>query len=342
MRQLTFMDAGRLEWLDVPEPRLESPLQALVRPVMASVCDYDYFLVRGASTLPGPIALGHECIARVLSVGEEVRAVRPGDLAIVPYHISCGTCGNCRRGYTGRCASVPPASTFGFGAATGSWGGLYSDIVRVPYADGMLVPVPAGLAAERVAGCGDNVTVAWCAVASTLRKNQDTTVFVVGGGMASTGLFAAAASVSLGATRVVYLDSDPDRLARATRLGATAIEGSLDDRYGPYGLSIDASMTSEGLACALRSTEPEQICHTVCLHFHPVSIPFLEMYTNRLTLKVGGIEHVRPAIPSVLDQVVTGRLRPEIVTSKTAAWDDAIDALMEGTASKLILTRNEV
>ena len=98
-------------------------------------------------------------------------------------------------------------------------------------------------------------------------------------------------------------------------------------------------MSAEGLACALRATEPERVCHTVCLHFDPMPIPFLNMYTNRLTLKVGGIEHVRAAVPSVLDSIVTGRLRPEVVTSKTADWDDAIEALLEGTPSALILTR---
>jgi alcohol dehydrogenase len=341
MRQLRLTEPRRLEWRDVPEPRLESPRQALVRPIVASVCDFDHVLVKGPAALPGPIALGHECIARVLEVGTEVASVRPGDLAIVPFHISCGTCGSCRRGYTGRCDSVPAPSAYGFGQATGPWGGLYSDVVRVPYADGMLVPVPAALAPERVTGCGDNVTVAWCAVAPTLRATRDASVLVVGGGMASTGLFAAAASVALGAARVDYLDDHPDRLARARRVGANAIEGSLAERYGPYTLTVDASGTAEGLACALRSTEPERTCHTVCLHFQPLPVPFLDMYTNRLTLKVGGIEHVRPAIPTVLDRVATGQLAPEVVTSRTAAWDDAIDAFLEGTPSKLVLVRRD-
>lgn len=341
MRQLTVVGPQRLEWMDVPEPQLESPLQALVRPLAASVCPYDFFIIKGAAAVPGPIPLGHECVARVLSVGEHVTSVRAGDLAIVPFHISCGTCGNCRRGYTGRCQSVPPASVYGFGHATGPWGGLFSDIVRVPYADGMLAPVPAGLVPETVAGVGDSVAVGWCAVAPTLHATKDATVLVVGtgGGFASTGLFAAAAAAALGAAQVDYLDSNPDRLERAKKVGANPIEGSLADQYGPYTLTIDASMTAEGLACALRSTQPERFCHSVCLHFDPIPIPFLHMYLNRVSLKLGGIEHIRPAIPSVLDFIVTGRLRPEVITSKIATWEDAIDALLEGTSSALILTR---
>lgn len=339
MRQLTFIDAGRLEWSEVPEPRLESPQAALVQPVAAAVCDYDRFIITGATPLPGPIALGHECVARVLSVGDEATAVRPGDLAIVPYHICCGRCGNCRRGLVARCQSVPPVSVYGFGETCGPWGGMYSDVVRVPYADGMLVPVPAALAPETVASCGDNVTVGWRAVAPTLLRSPDATILIVGGGMASTGLFAAAAAVALGAARVDYLDSSADRLSRAAAVGAHPIEGTLTERYGPYTLTVDASMTADGLACALRSTEPDGVCRSVCLHFAPVAIPLLDMYTNRLTLKVG-MEDVRSAIPSVLDFINSGRLRPELIISKIAAWDDAVEALTEPTSSKLIIRRS--
>jgi len=339
MRQVTLVEPGRIEWLDVPEPRLESPQQALVQPVAAAVCDYDHFMIRGATPLPGPIPLGHECVARVLSVGERVRAVRPGDLVIVPYHISCGTCANCRRGHAVRCQSVPALSVYGFGETCGPWGGMYSDVLRVPYADAMLVPVPAAVAIDNVASCGDNVTVGWCAVAPTLLRTTDATVLVVGGGMASTGLFAAAAAVALGAAQVDYLDTETDRLERARAVGARPLEGSLLERYGPYTLTVDASMTAEGLSCALRSTAPECFCQTVCLHFTPVALPLLDMYTNRVSLKVG-MEDVRASIPAVLDCIVSRRMRPETVTSKIVDWDDAIDALMEGTSSKLIIRRH--
>ena len=340
MRQLTLMSPGRLEWVDVPEPTLESPAAALVQPVAAGVCDYDRFLIRGISALPGAIALGHEFVARVLRIGDDVTAVRPGDLAIVPYHITCGTCVNCRRGHSVRCQSVPPLSVYGFGQACGPWGGMYSDVLRVPYADAMLVPVPAGLRPERIAACGDNATVAWCTVAPTVLETKEAAVLVVGGGMASTGLFAAAAAVALGAAQVDYLDGHPDRLSRARAVGARPIEGSLADRYGPYTLSVDASMTADGLACALRSTEPEGLCRSVCLHFDPVPVPLFDMYTTRSTLKLG-MEPVRAAIPSVLDLIVAGRLQPEAIISRVVPWDDAIDALMEGTPSKLILRREK-
>ena len=75
---------------------------------------------------------------------------------------------------------MAPLSVYGFGETCGPWGGMYSDTLRVPYADGMLVPVPPGIAPETVASCGDNVTVGWCAVAPTVLREKDATVLVVG------------------------------------------------------------------------------------------------------------------------------------------------------------------
>ncbi len=121
-------------------------------------------------------------------------------------------------------------------------------------------------------------------------------------------------------------------------MGARAIEGSPADRHGPYTLTIDASMTAEGLACAVRSTEAEGTCHSVCLHFAPLPVPVLDMYTNGITLKLG-LPHVGSAFPAVFELIEAGRLQPDLIVSATAQWQDAIDALTDGTTSKLVITR---
>lgn len=324
----------------MPEPQLESSQAALVRPLAVAICDLDTFVIKGKAPFPGPFALGHECVARVLSVGEEVAAVRRDDLVIVPYQISCGRCGACQRGHTGNCRSVPPLSMYGFGQVGGLWGGALSDVLRVPFGDAMLVPLPAGIAPETVASCGDNVADGWRAVAPTLRTIEDATVLVVGGGFTSIGLYAAAIAVALGA-QVDYLDDDPDRLGRARAVGARPIEAPPPDRCGSYALTVDASVTAEGLACALRSTAPEGVCQSVSIYFAPTTpVPLLDMFTNGITFKTGRA-HARPGIAPVLDLIVERRLDPALVTSAIADWHDAIDALMAGTSSKLIITRED-
>ena len=73
-------------------------------------------------------------------------SVAAGDRVVVPFQISCGECERCLAGLTGDCRAVRPGSMYGFGAFGGEWGGLLSDLVRVPFADAMLVPLPAGIA----------------------------------------------------------------------------------------------------------------------------------------------------------------------------------------------------
>lgn len=103
MEQLTLVEQGKIEWQDVPTPRLEGAGEALVRPLAVSRCDIDLPYVTGLLPPPRPFALGHECVGEVTAVGETVTTVRVGDRVIVPFQISCGACVRCRRGHTGSC-----------------------------------------------------------------------------------------------------------------------------------------------------------------------------------------------------------------------------------------------
>ena len=102
-------------------------------------------MIAGETPFPAPIALGHEGVAEVVEVGDGVRSISPGTLVSVPFQVSCGECESCRRGRTGNCRSVKGTAMYGFGAVGGDWGGFLSDLVRVPWADHMLVPLPQGL-----------------------------------------------------------------------------------------------------------------------------------------------------------------------------------------------------
>ena len=90
MRQLTFVEKGKLEWRDGPDPRLEGDGQALVRPLALATCDIDTAFVQGRAPVGGAFAFGHECVGEVMDVGDSVASVKPGDLVSVPFQVSCG------------------------------------------------------------------------------------------------------------------------------------------------------------------------------------------------------------------------------------------------------------
>jgi threonine dehydrogenase-like Zn-dependent dehydrogenase len=339
MQQLTVIDKARLEWLDVPEPTLQGSGEALVRPLAIATCDLDREIVRGTTPFPFPIALGHECIGEVVDVGDEVNAFAPGDVVAIPFQISCGSCDPCREGRTGNCATVPFLSMYGFGAAGGDWGGALSDLVRVPYADHMLVPLPAGIEPAAVASVGDNIADAWRTVAPHLERRPDAKVLVMGGGAWSIGLYAAGIAVGLGAAQVDYMDSAPDRLERAERLGATAltVDDQVRERPGRYEVTVDASGEHEGLRTALRATAPDGVCTSVSIFFEEETpLPLFEMYSKCVTFHTGRC-HARPAMPQALELVGEGKLSPGLVTKATVAWDDAAEALREHEGKHVVV-----
>jgi threonine dehydrogenase-like Zn-dependent dehydrogenase len=336
MVELTFVEPRKLEWREAGEARLEGEREALVRPLAVSTCDLDAAIVHGRAPLQGPFPLGHECVAEVLDAGERA-GVAPGTLVSVPFQISCGECGRCRRGQTGHCESVPRMSAYGMGDLGGAWGGFLSDTVRVPYADAMLVPLPEGVSAEAAASVSDNVVDAWRTVAAPLAEHPGGPVLIVGGA-GSIGLYPIGIARALGCDSVDYVDSDPDRLERARQLGANLIEGPFPERLGPYPITVDSSADHAGLGCAVRSTEPDGICTSTGIYFEPETpLPLLEAYTKGLTFHTGRV-HARPAMPEVLELMTAGRFAPELVTAQLIAWGDAAEALTEHTA-KLVVTR---
>src|SRR5580692_11271228 len=98
MLALTYTGPHALEWREMEQPRLDSDGAALVRPVAVATCDLDALIIDGSSPFPGPFPLGHECVAEVVELGDGVGSLERGQLVSVPFQISCGECGPCRRG----------------------------------------------------------------------------------------------------------------------------------------------------------------------------------------------------------------------------------------------------
>jgi alcohol dehydrogenase len=340
VQQLNYLGPNEVAWREAADPALDSDRAALVRPLAVATCDLDAVIVTGESPFAGPFALGHECVAEVIDVGDGVREIRPGQRVSVPFQISCGDCPACRRGHTGNCQTEGPMSTYGFGPAVERWGGFLSDSVLVPFADHMLVGVPDALDPAAVASASDNISDAWRSVGPPLDREPNAPVLVVGGGGAgSIGLYAVAIALALGSEAVTYADLDERRCGVAASLGANTVQGPWPKRLGPFPITVDSNGTQEGISLALRSTAPDGICTSSAIYFgEQPRLPLLEMYTKIVTFKTGRV-HARPVMPKVMELAERGALRPELITTRVVGFSDAVDALLERDWTKLVLAR---
>ncbi len=336
MRVLTAAPGARLRWREAPAPPAPGPDGAVVHPIAAATCDIDCPLVLGVTQLALPLHLGHECVAEVLAVGERVATVRPGDRVVVPFQISCGACTPCRAGRPGSCLAVPPLSAYGMGLATGHFGGAFSDQLAVPYAEAMLVPLPAGVDPAAAASVSDNLCDAYRHVGphlpALLDADPDAEVLILAclsrraTFTAATPLYTGLIARALGARNITLVDSRAHVRAHAERLGLHALRPRSLRWRGTAPLVVHIS--ADPLATALAHTAPDGICTSSGGLHRGARLPMLRMYVRRATLHVG-IPHTRPLMPRVLELIADGRLRPELVTTNVAPLDDAPRALRE-------------
>ncbi len=341
MRELTFVAKDRLEFRERPEPRISSGVQALVRPLAVSRCDLDLSLVNGTVPVETPFALGHECIAEVLNVGDAVKTVKPGDRVVVPFQISCGACARCLAGHTGSCTAVPKRAAFGLAPLSGSeFGGAVSDVMLVPYADAMLVPLPKGIDPVAAAALGDNAVDGFRCVYEPLKQLPGASVMVAGGGAQSIGLYAVAAAKALGAKEIVYVDASESRVKLAERLGARGVNEkySADLRVGRFPITVDASSREEGLRFCLSSTDVWGTCTSVGVYFQDVAFPLLELYTRGIRFLTGRID-ARHDLPAALKLASEQRAFDlGTVATRVVEWEQAPLAWLE-PETKLVVRR---
>jgi threonine dehydrogenase-like Zn-dependent dehydrogenase len=366
VRELRLMRAGRLAWHEREPPVLEDPGDAIVRPFLAGRCDGDMLPIHrpvsralqagmalrlvdpvvgcicGKVPFKGPLAIGHECVAEVVAVGSDVREVRARQRVIVPWAVSCGTCARCRRGLTAKCERTTAGhelAAFGFGPMSGPWGGMVADQLRVPYADHMLVPVPHGVPAERLAAASDNLADGWRSVARPLEERPGGSVLVLGGGAKSIGLYAAGLAVMLGAGVVDYLDDHPLRRRIAESFGAHAHPRSRGAGGRSYDVVVEATSRATGLRAAIRALAPGGVCTAVGYYLSTgTRVPLMRMYATDGTLRLG-VSHARAELPALLAFVARTDFPAERVTTLTAGWDDAPEAYAAKT-TKLVLRRD--
>jgi alcohol dehydrogenase len=348
MRSLTVGPGGDIRYRDVPVPPAAEGLTAVVRPLAVATCDMDRPLALGVSPFPLPLQIGHECVAEIVSIGDQVETVRIGDRVVVPFQINCGTCSACDSGLTANCLGVPPMSMYGFGLGGGHWGGAVSDLLAVPFADAMLVPVPPELSSSAVASVADTATDGYRHVGlhlpRLLDRDRDAKVLIVGAVnpasrfSASCALFAAQVARAFDARTVTLADARPHVRKHAERLGLEAFEPKSLQRASAS-LVVDSSASAAGLALALASTAPDGVCSSAGGLYNRARIPAGLLYGRNVELHIGR-SHARAYMPDVLTLMTAGKIRPELVTTCEANFDDAEAAYRDhvrGQGTKMVL-----
>jgi len=333
MRALMFRGPMGLAWEEVETPQLIEPRDALVRPIAVARCDLDPAIALGLYPMPAPFVMGHEMVGEVVAIGEAIRNVRLGDKVIVPFQLSCMTCAPCLRGHTNACVNVPSGTAFGLGPHGGiDLGGALAELVRVPWADVMLIPLPEGMDPVAAAGIPDNVSDGYRCVAAPLAERPGAPVLVVGGLAPSVGLYAVMAALALGSERVVYVDDDTARLELAAAAGAEVIDAK--DQWDSLKLAarfpivVDANVLDPGRNFALRSVEPCGVCTSVSGGASSRSnLPLQSMYLKGVRYEIGRVHACATARP-VLDLVSSGALDPARIINKVVPFSEAVEGMI--------------
>jgi alcohol dehydrogenase len=331
MRALYYDGAGALEWRDDAAPTLQAATDALVRPIAVTTCDLDQAVIRGS--LPGteqPYPIGHEGVGEITDIGSEVTSLAPGELVVIPYHISCGSCDRCAGGMPLFCRVATADGQAGYGMPFGrDYGGMFSELIRVPFAAYSLVSLPSGVTPLQAVSAGDNLTDAWRTIAPHLRERPGSDVLIMS--TCPTGLLAADIARACGARRVRYVDRDPVRLGLAETLG---VETGLLEDFSPdeheYEITLNASDSRTALRNAILATAPGGHCESMAFHFNEVLMPLLAMHLKCLHFRTS-LCNARPDIPAVLRLLSSGRINPELIRTDLLAFDEADQMLSAGS-----------
>lgn len=232
-RGVVYLGRGKVEVQSINFPKLQSPggkkleHAVIVRVVTTNICGSDQHMVRGRTTAPAGLVLGHEITGEVLEKGSDVEFLNIGDLVTVPFNIACGRCRNCRAGLTGVCLNVNPArpgAAYGY-VDMGGWVGGQSEYVMVPYADFNLIKFPdkaKAMAKIRDLTMLSDIFPTGYHGAVTAGVTTGSVAYVAGAG--PVGLACAASCHLLGSAVVIVGDMIPDRLAQARSFGCETVD----------------------------------------------------------------------------------------------------------------------
>lgn len=328
---------GDVRYEEREDPTVVEPTDVVIRTVAACVCGSDLWRYRGVAEVPRPTPIGHEYVGVVEEVGAAVTTVSSGQLVVGGFLHSDNTCPACAVGMQSQCLNG------------GGYDGCQAERIRIPNADGTLLPVPDGTDEEMIPhllALSDVMGTGWHAAVSAEVRAGDTVV-VVGDG--AVGLCGVIAARELGAERIVAMSRHETRQTLARDFGATEIIAERGDEGVQAvldmtdGIGADAVLecvgTEDSVVQALRSARPGATVGWVGVP-HVTQIPQEHMFWRNVGIR-GGIAPVRAYLPTLLTRVLDGRIQPGKVFDLTLPLAEVAEgyaAMDERRAIKTLLT----
>src|ERR1043166_1677232 len=344
MKALVYHGPGMRSWDEVPDPAIQQPTDAVVRIDSATICGTDLHILNGdvPEVQPGTI-LGHEAVGTVVDVGDAVTTLEPGDRVLVSCITSCGRCRFCREGHYGLC-------TGGGGWIFGHLiDGLQAEFARVPFADTSVYKVPEALSDEQVLFLADILPTAYEVGVLNGKVGPGDTVAIVGAG--PIGLAAIMTAKLFTPGRVVAIDLDPARLAKAREFGADAtIDNGREDAVAAIkdltgGLGADVAIEAVGVPETFELCtdliRPGGRVANVGVHGHPATLHLEKLWIRDVLITTGLVDTT--TTPKLLRLIEAGRLDPTpFATHRFALADaeeayDVFGAAAESHALKVVL-----
>lgn len=231
-RGVVYTGPGEVEVRSIAFPELSIGKRqcqhgVILKVLTTNICGSDQHMVRGRTTAPSGLVLGHEITGEIIECGRDVEFLKVGDIVSVPFNIACGRCRNCKEGRTGICLNVNPArpgAAYGY-VDMGGWVGGQAEYVMVPYADFNLLKFPdSDQAREKIRDLTllSDIFPTGFHGCVTAGVGPGSTVYIAGAG--PVGLAAAVSAQLLGAACVIVGDMIPDRLAQAKSFGCETID----------------------------------------------------------------------------------------------------------------------
>ena len=327
MRAAIMYKAGDVRIENVPDAAIVEQTDAVIRVSRACICGSDLWPYKDLEPTPGGRPMGHEAIGVVESVGSQVRHFKRGDLVVMPFAFSDGSCDFCYEGLQTACAH---GGYFGVGMV----GGAQAEAVRIPLADGTLYKLPVGeddalipslLTLSDVMGTGHHAAV-------VARVQPGKKVAVIGDG--AVGLCGVIAAKRLGAEQIIILGHHPDRIALARNFGATDV---VRERGEAAVEQVRKLTGGTGVHSVLECVGSEDAIHTAVLATRAggaigrVGVPHYEgtpasrqaFYSN---ISVGGgPAPVRAYIETLMPDILDGKIQPGRVFDRTIGLEGVPD-----------------